>query len=483
MHLKSILRARGRKIGLISVHEQGLDLEVWDGGSCPCWSMGVVCTGTGDHGLAETGGIPKVRHWLLVLPTYLCTTRSIQLPSSHPAEIAAMLEFEVPQLVPCNTQSWTWDYCVTDQGQDGTSQVLVILSPLSVVESAMGQVRALGIEPYLVTVSATLHAVRLAHGEDMNGAGLCGYAWWDHGSLDFSAIDGSRLVFLRGVRVCEHDSGVLGCVEAEIGRSLSILRERGIHEAEMPIQVGGTNPAVPRLAERLGQRASVRVDLAGDPGTHEAAFGRDGLTDSMAVGTWRIGRTRVTCVNLLPKHRKEKDRRARRRRELLGLGLRACLVAILMLLCLRLSVWRKTRVLGQYQQRLTQIAPLARQLQFLQGQLSVIRTQVQGSVSMLDILGQLYEALPQDVTIHYLSIDQDRQVVVRAQAKWLSQAFDCIDPLEQSPYLSNVRQNYAHLREFEGQVLIDFELRADLEKRLSRRSDSESAGAFSEAAK
>ena len=56
-------------------------------------------------------------------------------------------------------------------------------------------------------------------------------------------------------------------------------------------------------------------------------------------------------------------------------------------------------------------------------------------------------------------------VIMRAQAKWLSQAFDCIDPLERSTYLANVRQSYAHLRELEGQVLIDFELRADLQKR------------------
>jgi hypothetical protein len=93
----------------------------------------------------------------------------------------------------------------------------------------------------------------------------------------------------------------------------------------------------------------------------------------------------------------------------------------------------------------------------------MIRAQVQGSVSMLDIVRQMYEVLPADVTIHHLSIDQNQQVVIRAQAKRLSQAFDCIDPLEQSPYLANVRQNYAHLRELEGQVLIDFELRADLE--------------------
>jgi hypothetical protein len=83
---------------------------------------------------------------------------------------------------------------------------------------------------------------------------------------------------------------------------------------------------------------------------------------------------------------------------------------------------------------------------------------------MLDTIGQLYQVLPPDVTIHYLSIDQNGQVVIRAQAKRLSQAFDCIDPLERSAYFADVRQNYAHLREMEGQVLIDFELRADLEK-------------------
>jgi hypothetical protein len=107
---------------------------------------------------------------------------------------------------------------------------------------------------------------------------------------------------------------------------------------------------------------------------------------------------------------------------------------------------------------------MAQKLQFLQDQLNMIQNQVQGSVSMLDIISQMYKLLPQDVTIHYLCIDQNRQVVVRAQAKLLSQAFDCIDPLEQSVYLSNVRQSYAHLRELEGQVLIDFELRADLER-------------------
>jgi len=463
-HLKSIFKFRDKKIGLIFVREQGLDLEVWDSRSCPCWGMGVIRNENDSRVSEEVVGIPKVRHWLLVLPTYLCTTRCIQLPSSRPEEIAAMLEFEVLQLVPCSTQSWTWDFCITGWGQDGTSQVLVVLSPLSVVESAMEQVHALGIEPYLATVSAALHAMRPTHGKDGDETRLCGRVWWDHGSLDFSAMNGPRLVFLRGARVRGQNSQALGCAEAEVGRSLSMLRERGICDAGLSVHVGGTNPEVPRLVERLGQSVSIRADPGCYLAMYDAALAMDRVTCGRTVGSWRSTRAHVTCINLLPSHRKEKDRRARSRREILSIGLKACLIALLMLLCLRMSVWRKTRLLRQYQQKIAQIAPLAQKLQFLQGQLNMIQTQVQGSVSMLDIISQMYEVLPLGVTIHYLSIDQNRQVVVRAQAKWLSQAFDCIDPLERSVYLFNVRQSYAHLRELEGQVLIDFELRADLER-------------------
>jgi len=416
VHLKSIFGIRDKKIGLILVREQGLDLEVWDGRPRPYWSIGVLHTDTDSRESGEVVGIPEVRRWLLVLPTYLCTTRCIRLPSSRPEEIAAMLDFEVPQLVPCSTQPWTWDFCITSWGQDGTSQVLVVLSPLSVVESAMEQLHALGIEPYLVTVSAALHAMRPTQGKDEEETRLCGRVWWDHGSLDFSAIDGSRLVFLRGIRVSGENSQALGCAEAEVGRSLSMLRERGICDAELSVRVGGTNPEVPRLVERLGQSVSIRADLECDLAMYDAALVGGGAIGGMIWDFWCRGRARTACINLLPKHRKEKDRRARRRREILGVGLRACLIALLMLLCLRMSVWRKARLLRH--------------------------------------------------------IDQNRQVVVRAQAKWLSQAFDCIDPLERSAYLSNVRQSYAHLRELEGQVLIDFELRADLERHPTTEAGS-----------
>lgn len=461
MHLKSTFRMRHRQIGLIHVREQGLDLELWDGGSRPRWSMGVVLARADAHEPNDRIEIPTAQRWLLVLPTHLCTTRHIQLPANRPEEIAAMLEFEVPQLTPCSTQAWTWDFCVTKVQEDGASQVLVVMSPLSVVESALEQARALGVEPSLVTVAAALDAVRSGVEEHKRHGCLS----WDHGSLDFAVQDGSRLEFLRGVRVFGRNSHALEYAEMEMRRNLAMLGERGVDGDGLSIRVGGTDPDVSSLVERLKQSAMNRVNPACTWEFH------DGDSSGGATkGIRRQQRLRNPCINLLPQDRKEKDRRAARRRELLGTGLRVCVLALLMLLCLRMSSWRQTRLLEQYQERIAKIAPLAEKLQFLQGQLNMIQTQVHGNVSMLDIISQLYEVLPQDVTVHYLGIDQGRQVVIRAQAKWLSQAFDAIDPLEQSPYLANVRQSYAHLRELEGQVLIDFELRADLEKRSTKEA-------------
>ena len=140
----------------------------------------------------------------------------------------------------------------------------------------------------------------------------------------------------------------------------------------------------------------------------------------------------------------------------------------MLFLSLKTSIWRKTRQLEKYEQKLSSIAPMAEKLQFLQRQLDIIKNQLQGNISTLDIVLELYQRLPADVTIHDLNIEKGRKVTLKAQAKLLSQAFDCIGPLEQSDYFKNVRQSYANQRQIEDSVLIDFEIIMELaEKNFS----------------
>lgn len=465
-HSDRRLGSRHKRIGVVFVHERGLDLEIWNGRPCPSWSLGVIGADEPAPAAPEALDVPGASSWLLVLPTYLCVTRYTWLPSSRADEIAEMLEFELPRIAPCSTQPWTWDYSVVQVQEDRGSQVLVVLSPASVVASALERARALGIEPRLVTVGAALHAARLARDKSPRPPDRHGYVWWDGDSMDFLVTEGTRAVFLRGARIGENAAPPLDLVEAEVGRSLSMFRQLPLGPTELPLCVQGTSPELPRLVERLGRMEDVRIDET----TLQEAPAGPAAADAIASSLRGAGSARTACADLLPRPLKEKRRRRRWRRQIFMHGLRICLVVLLALLCLRVSAWRTTRSLHRYEQRLAEISPLAQKLQFLQAQLDVIQAQVQGNVSTLDIIGELYQVLPPDVSIHYLSIDDNRRVVVRAQAKRLSQAFDCIDPLERSGYLADVRQNYAHLREIEGQVLIDFELAAHLERPTVREA-------------
>jgi hypothetical protein len=176
-------------------------------------------------------------------------------------------------------------------------------------------------------------------------------------------------------------------------------------------------------------------------------------------------------ISLLPRFLKQKLRRRKKRRQMILHALKVCFVLLLAFLCLKTSIWRKSRLLQRYEQRLSAISPMAEKLQFLQQQLDIIQSQLQSNVSTLDIVSELYRVLPKDITVHYLSIEREKQITARAQAKLLSQAFDCIGPLEQSDYFQNVKQSYANQRQIQDSLLIDFEVIANLQEGHNRKGE------------
>jgi hypothetical protein len=169
-------------------------------------------------------------------------------------------------------------------------------------------------------------------------------------------------------------------------------------------------------------------------------------------------------INLLPVSSKQKHRKKARRRRLSLNILRVCFLVLLTWLSLKTAIWRKARLLDRCRQRVLLIGPAAERLRTLQQQLAIIQQQLQRTVPVLEIISELYIVLSDDVTIHDLAIGQDERLVIRAQAKRLSQAFDSIGPLERSEYFSNVRQTYANQRQIQDSVLIDFEITAELRK-------------------
>jgi len=462
--LRSLLRTN-RRIGLAFVHDQGLDLQVYSyRDNNTHWQRFVSFADIESHRQTAHPDIPKTAGWTLVIPGYQCTTRCVILPSTDQLEIEKMLEFELPNIVPYNTQAWAWDFSIIGQGEGGKSKILVLLSPLSLIDRHIKTLSTLGIKPDVITTSAMLHTLLLSTEKPVHDLNPMGCFCLDDDCMDFCVIENRQVTFLRGIRFTKKSFEDRGLVEAEIQRSLSMIKEHGSASYPNRFLAINANNSIADFVKIIGKIPGISFE-----DIELAALYKNGplILDRLVTvssDNYLSSAPEKVQINLLPRHLKEKHRRTNKRRQTILHALKVGVVLLLAFLCLKTSIWRKSRLLQHYESRLSAISPMAEKLQLLQQQLTIIENQLQGNVSTLQIVSELYRVLPEDISVHYLSIEQNKKVIIRAQARLLSQAFDCIGPLEQSDYFANVRQSYANQRQIENSVLIDFEIVADLQK-------------------
>lgn len=463
LSFKPLLKAN-RRIGLVFVHGKGLDMQVRScmGGHFH-WQQYMPFTDIGPDRKPSHPDMPKAACWVLIIPAYQCTTKYAFLPSADPAEIEKMLEFELPNIVPYNTQPWTWDFSIVGQQEDGASKVLVVLSPLSIIDRYIQNLLSLGIKPDVITVSVMFYTSLLNRDKTLLELSPSAYFCLNDDYLDFFVIENRQVTFLRGARLNAKFYENTRLVEAEILRSLSMVKEHRFANCPDRFFAINTNNSTANFVKIVEKVAGVSVEEIESAALYnENSSIIDRLTTISSDG-YLSSASEKAQISLLPRVLKQKHRRRNKRRQMALHALKVCFVLLLAFLCLKTIIWRKSRLLERYEQRLSDISPVAEKLQFLQQQLNIIQSQLQGNVSTLDIVSELYRVLPKDITVHYLSIEHEKKITTRAQAKLLSQAFDCIGPLEQSDYFENVKQSYANQRRIQDSILIDFEIVANLQ--------------------
>jgi len=469
LSFKPLMRAN-RRIGLVFVHGKGLDLQVRSCiGNHFHWQKYIPFTDIKPDHKPSHPGIPKAACWVLLIPVYQCTTKYAVLPSANPAEIEKMLEFELPNIVPYNTQPWTWDFSIIGQQEDGASKVLIVLSPLSIIDRHIKTLLSLGIKTDVITISAMFYTLLLNKDKTLLELNPLGYFCLNEDYVDFFVIENRQVTFLQGVRLkgkfCENTR----LVEAEIQRSLSMVKKHrftGCPGRFFTINSDGSATNFVKIVEKVTGVSVKEVESATLYNEHSSII--DKLVTVSSDDYLSLAPEKAQ-INLLPRGLKKKHRRSNNRRQMALHVLKVCFVLLLAFLCLKTIIWRKSRLLERYEQKLFAVSPMAEKLQFLQQQLDIIQSQLKGDISTLDIVSELYRVLPKDITVHYLSIEHDKKITTRAQAKLLSQAFDCIGPLEQSDYFENVKQNYANQRQIQDSLLIDFEIVANLQEAPHRK--------------
>ncbi len=135
------------------------------------------------------------------------------------------------------------------------------------------------------------------------------------------------------------------------------------------------------------------------------------------------------------------------------------------------KVNEKREYLKKIEGRLREIDSEVKKLSRLKGNIELIRGQLMLEGSSISIIREVYEILPEDVSLTLLEFEDKNRVLLRGTTKELSRVFNLLPLLEKSEFFENVKINYATKRTFKQTEFADFEIICAI--RLRKSSDVE----------
>jgi type IV pilus assembly protein PilM len=147
------------------------------------------------------------------LPNEYSFSRVLNLPKMNDKDLGAAVQAEVDQSIPLNSDELYYDYSVAGTLKDGSTEVQIIATPRSIVDSYVGMFDALGLEIAVVESNITAMTRVVIHSEahDVNtlivdiGSTAC-----DISIYDGSAIRATGTVDCSSERLTQNIADSLG---------------------------------------------------------------------------------------------------------------------------------------------------------------------------------------------------------------------------------------------------------------------------------
>ena len=110
------------------------------------------------------------------------------------------------------------------------------------------------------------------------------------------------------------------------------------------------------------------------------------------------------------------------------------------------------------------MSPEVEQLVKMKRNVDLVSGQLRFEGSALEIIRELYELLPADVTLTAFEFEDGDHMLIRGNADELGKVFEVPPALERSQYFSNVGINFATNRQHADRTYVDFEIIAGINK-------------------
>lgn len=406
---------------------------------------------------------------ILSIPRKYFTVRNMRIPSFDEVEIRNILELQATRQIPYAKEEIVTDFKVLEQSQDGFSNVFFAIVHQDIIKKRLDILFSLGINADVVSISTDSEWSWFLEQNIENIKSP--FAILDVGDLSAEVIIAAEpsFVFSRSFSY-KHDNPVKFIEELKVTFS-SYASESDIKIEE--IIVTGQEAEIDDVSQLIESELNLATKKFQQS---EKIMSPDGSEMDMGLFKKDSFNSLLGCVfnptvlslNFITKNIVFSRQMKALRKNLYIFIFLFVATLISAALVFYVKIKEKKDFYDQIDSRLKLIEPEVSKLNKITKNISLIKNQLNLKGSSIDIIREIYKIAPANVFLTSLNYEEGKSVVLKGNARTLSEVLKFVNNLETSGYFENAKLKYATNRSIKGQELTDFEINAPLTDLVSK---------------
>ena len=417
------------------------------------------------------------------IPRHLVTVRILEFPSTNPRDIRDMVSLQVGKQTPYSRDEIIFTYKTISVNAAGYTRVMLVIARRNLVNARVEVLQKAGIEVEKVTMSSEglaqwFHMTYWAQTppgksnvyDDVkldDQAVIC--VDIDSNYSDFIVLRKGKLVYTRNFLVGANH--LLGDDAAwrdkfceEITHSIGLYQNEERGAKIVQLFLSGTAAHIPQLAGMLGPKVGVPVMVA-EP-THQihlfkgvALFEKDeGHFVSPCPLIGMSLEAAALELDLTSSELRIKKQIEGRRKQITVTGVLVLSIIMTLSTLFFIVFYGKSSYLAAIKKSVAGIEKDASEVEQMRASINLVKGRLDAKKSSINIVHEISRLTPKEIYFTNINIEENKQTVLQGRAAAMSNVFEFVTILENSPYFENVQTTYTTTKKEKDTEYAKFEI-------------------------
>jgi Tfp pilus assembly protein PilN len=387
----------------------------------------------------------------------------LRIPSQLPSEIEKIVNLQAPSFLPYPANELVTGFQIIASDRQGHCGVNLVIAHRGAIERMLAFFEKLQSSCVSIILSSygLCNLYNVAAKNQTTPVMLLDI---DSEQAEVVLVGNRKMFFSRVFRFSQGQPDRGSILVDEINKTRDVYIREVAQEAPAKIVLLGSRTANEPFIDILQKQTAYPfqvISYQDIPGLGESIAQRAATSDVSVASLLGLGLGSFDeYLELLPQAVKQQRRSSRQRQEyvhstLLGLGL-----VLITAAAMTRHLDNKIAYLVTLKDKLGQVTRDAKPLEDIERRFRTFADQSQKRLSALDVLRELYQIVPAQVTLTRFTYEESNQISLHGQTPGMDAVFMFVSALEKSRLFENftVKINYATQKKMQSGQAIDFEI-------------------------